>query len=374
VLLRDGRASFPALGISLEDAGITLRAAPGRTFTVEGSLRSGKGTVTLAGSADLASVGHPTASFTLKGKDFKVANTREADVQAAPDLEVRLDGSRVDVTGQIDVPFARLVTVDRLANMPVPASADVVVLGRESDSLSAGPRVYSRVRVVIGDDVEVRVPQFRGRPKGSILVIDEPGEETRASGELKVDEGSYRAYGQDLKIERGRLVFGGGPISNPGLDLRASRTASDGTVAGLEITGTAETPVLRIFSIPAMSENDALSYIMFGKSASETGGSSGATSQAASSLGVSGTDMLARGVAGKFGIQDASVESKEGTMQEASVFLGTYLSPKLYVSYGIGLFESSATLRVRYRLNKRWWVQTESGATRGGLVQYTGER
>jgi len=165
-------------------------------------------------------------------------------------------------------------------------------------------------------------------------------------------------------------VFGGGPIANPGLDLRATRTADDGTIAGVDISGTAEAPIVRLFTNPAKSENDAVSYIMFGKPASE----SNAGSQAASQLGVEGTDMLARGVASKLGIQGASVESKEGSLQDAALFLGTYVSPKLYVSYGVGLFESSSTLRVRYKMNKRWAVQTESGTSRSGLLQYTGER
>lgn len=372
--LTGGSAVFTALGMKLEDAALTLRAEPGRSVALNGTVRSGKGTVALDGTADLSTPGKPTAAFTIKGKDFQVAGTREADVRVTPDLAVKLTPERVDVSGQVDVPFARIVTVQEMTDMPVPPSEDVVLVGQEADSSSKGPKVYSRVRVVISDDVEIRVPRFRGKPEGSILAIDEPGEETMATGELKVTVGIFRAYGQDLKIERGRLFFGGGPIVNPGLDLRASRTADDGTVAGVEITGTAEKPEMRVFSVPTMSENDALSYIMFGKSAHETGGTAGATTQAAGQLGVSGTDMLARGVAGKLGLQDASVESKEGSMQDASLFLGTYLSPKLYVSYGIGLFESSQTLRVRYKLSKRWFVQTESGTNRSGAIQYSGER
>jgi translocation and assembly module TamB len=85
-----------------------------------------------------------------------------------------------------------------------------------------------------------------------------------------------------------------------------------------------------------------------------------------------GTDILP-GVAGKFGIQDASVESKEGSLQDASLFIGTYLSPQLYMSYGIGLFESSTTIRMRYKMSTHWSVQTESGSQHSGLLQYTGE-
>jgi translocation and assembly module TamB len=372
IRLREGRAGFPALGVSLEDARFTLHAAPGGGSTLEGSIRSGKGTLAIRGTADFARPGHPVAELRFSGKDFQAANTREADVHVSPDIQMKLDGTRLDLSGQLDVPFARLVTSDRVGQLPVPRSPDVVLVGTGRDTARTALELHSRVRIVIGDDVEIRVPRFQGRPEGSILAIDEPGQATLASGELEVKEGIYRAYGQDLKIDRGKLVFGGGPIENPGLDLRATRTADDGTIAGVNISGTAEKPIVTLFTNPAMSENDALSYIMFGKPASEASGSAG--TQAASQLGVEGTDMLARGVAGKFGIQGASVESKEGSMQDASLFLGTYVSPKLYVSYGIGLFESATTLRVRYKMNKRWSVQTESGSSRSGLLQYSGER
>ena len=374
VALRNGSGSVPALGVTLQDFTLTMHARPGGRMTLEGGVRSGTGKVAITGETELGNRGAPTVTIAVKGENFTCADTREAKVKMSPDMHIKLQGNRVDVTGQIDVPFARFVRLDKGTQLAVPPSSDVVLVGGRPDSTVNGPQVHSRVRIVISDDVEVRVPRFRGKPEGSILAIDDPGQATRATGELKVTEGTYRAYGQDLRIERGRLIFGGGPISNPGLDLRASRTATDGTIAGLDISGTAEAPELAIFSSPAMSQNDALSYVMFGKPANEAGGSGGAATMAASQLSVQGGDMLARGVAGKIGIQDASVESKEGSLQDASLFLGTYLSPSLYVSYGIGLFESSTTIRMRYKMTKHWSVQTESGSQHSGLLQYSGER
>jgi translocation and assembly module TamB len=374
ILMKNGRAGVPALGVSLQDIMVAIRCQPGNRSTLEGSARSGTGTVAMTGATDWDPAGWPVITFGVKGKDFTCADTREATVKVSPDLQVKLQHTRVDVSGQVDIPFARLVSLNKAVQLPVPPSPDVVLVGQEADSTSGGAKLHSRVRIVIGDDVEVRVPSFRGRPEGSILAIDEPGQPTRATGELKVSEGTYRAYGKDLTIERGRLIFGGGSISNPGLDLRASTTASDNTIAGFQITGTAEAPVLDIFSTPAMSQGDALSYIMFGKPMNQTGGSSGAAAMAGSQLSVQGTDVLARGVAGKLGIQDASVESKEGSLQDASLFIGTYLSPQLYLSYGIGLFESSTTIRMRYKVTNHWSVQTESGSQHSGLLQFTGER
>src|SRR5688500_14235662 len=107
-----------------------------------------------------------------------------------------------------------------------------------------GLEVEARVRVVLGEDVTLRAMGLRTELEGSLLVVDHPGQPApTASGELRLEEGTFRAYGQDLTIERGRLFFAGGPISNPGIDLRAYRRVPEGDVlAGLQARGTLRAP------------------------------------------------------------------------------------------------------------------------------------
>jgi len=238
---------------------------------------------------------------------------------------------------------------------------------------AADVRLRSRVRLVLGDLVEVRAPGFRCKPKGNLLVVDEPGQPTRGTGDLTLHEGTYTAYGQDLSIEKGRLIFGGGPVTNPSLDIKAVRKVSSDIKAGFNITGTAEEPVLTVFSEPPMSQSDALSYVMFGKKFDSSSKETSMAKETASQLAVQGSDVLARELAGKIGLSDASVESKGG-LQESSLFLGTYVSPQLYVSYGVGLFQPQRTFRVRYSLSKHWMLQAENSDVQTGTVQYTGEK
>jgi len=54
--------------------------------------------------------------------------------------------------------------------------------------------------------------------------------------------------------------------------------------------------------------------------------------------------------------------------------LGKYLSPGLYVSYGIGLFDGSNVLRMRYELSERLTLETETGIQSGVDLRYTLER
>ena len=55
--------------------------------------------------------------------------------------------------------------------------------------------------------------------------------------------------------------------------------------------------------------------------------------------------------------------------------VGTYIAPKLYVSYGISLFEDENVVSARYDLKKGFGVKVTSGQRETGLdMSYTIER
>lgn len=58
--------------------------------------------------------------------------------------------------------------------------------------------------------------------------------------------------------------------------------------------------------------------------------------------------------------------------EEAGLFIGKYLSPKLYVKYGVGLLSPSSTFFMRYILSKRWSLESQTGTRgSGGDLIYT---
>lgn len=225
------------------------------------------------------------------------------------------------------------------------------------------------------DDLSLAAFGFKASPKGSLLAIEEPGQVTRGTGELDIAGGTFKAYGQDLTIERGQLVFASGPIDNPGLDLRAVRTAADGVKAGFEVRGTLESPELTLRSDPAMAESDALAYLVLGRRLDQKSSprEGSRVAEAAGALGLKGGNLLAKKIAGRFGLEEARIES-DGSLQDASVVLGKYLSPRLYVSYGVGLFVPVSTFRLRYLLSGAWTVQAETGAGTGADLLYSIEQ
>jgi translocation and assembly module TamB len=80
--------------------------------------------------------------------------------------------------------------------------------------------------------------------------------------------------------------------------------------------------------------------------------------------------MLAAELGQHVGIQEVGVESNLLT-NDTSVVLGRYLSPRLYVGYGISLTQQLNTLKLRYSLGDRWVVRTEVGQARGADLVYT---
>ena len=186
-------------------------------------------------------------------------------------------------------------------------------------------------------------------------------------------QGQYSIYRQDLTIERGRFIFASGPISDPGLDMRAVRRTGE-ILAGVLARGTLKSPELILFSEPSMSDTDTLSYLMLGRPADQAGRADGELLyQAASSLGAAGGELLAKKIGNVFGIQDVTIQTGT-TPQDTALVIGTYLSPRLYINYGIGLLEPVNTFRMRYKLNKNWQFQSETGVHSGADILYTIER
>jgi translocation and assembly module TamB len=185
---------------------------------------------------------------------------------------------------------------------------------------------------------------------------------------LSVAEGKYSAYGRKLDIKRGRLLFSGGPVDNPVIDLRATKEFPDVT-AGVDVRGTLLAPHLSFFSDPPLPQSQIQSLILAGGSLSSAPGSTAgagnlAAGQAAAILGQQYGPLV--------GIEDVSVESD--ITNETSLVLGRYLSPRLYVSYGISLTESLNVIKLRYTLGDHWAVKIEAGQARGADLVYSIER
>lgn len=361
-------AKVPRLGISLKD--ISLQAESGANqIKLTGTASSGPGKINLSGHLGLGAAQGWPLELSIKGERFEAANIPEAWVLASPDLKITAAHHAVNLTGQVTIPEAKLHPRQIVAAVPV--SSDVeIVSGKQSEAKAQRWKVTSKVRVTLGDKVSLKAYGFSGRITGSVVAHDQPGKPTTGSGQLEIKDGSYTAYGQKLQIESGRVVFAGGRITDPGLNLRAVRTVGDVT-AGVRVQGRVSSPQLTLFSDPSMSQDNILSYLIIGQPLDQATNSQGQLlARAASSLALQGGNLLSKRIGQTFGLSNVGIESS-GTPQSASLVIGKYLSPRLYVSYGMGLFQSLNTFRMRYKLGKHWSVEAETGSQTGADVLYS---
>jgi translocation and assembly module TamB len=372
--LDSARAVVPELGISLADASLHLRGEGGRQLAVTGAMSSGAGRLGIDGQATLADDGTPAANLTLKGNRFLAANTSELRLIASPDIAASLKGDRADIGGEIRVPEG---TINLQTRKPiVKPSLDVRMVGSNPDTIPALPSllVSGNVRLILGDSVRVTGQGLNGRTTGQLLVMHTPRGSTRASGELEMVDGTYDAYGQSFTIERGRLLYAGGSVANPRLDLRATRKTTNNVTAGFEVIGTLEHPQMTVVSDPAMPDNEALAYALTGRPASAMNQAQGAlVADAASSFAFQQGNALAADVAKSLGLKEARLQAG-GTLQQTALFLGTQLTPRLFVSYGLGLFEAFNVFRLRYLLNSSFTIEAESSKENRANLLFTRER
>jgi translocation and assembly module TamB len=178
-----------------------------------------------------------------------------------------------------------------------------------------------------------------------------------AAGTLDV-AGRYTAYGQKLTITRGELTWSNSEIANPLLDIRAEREVGDVT-AGIQVSGRASAPQAQVYSNPAMGDSEALAYLALGRPLATASASEGRQLDAASAALSAGGSLLASQLGARIGLDEAGVVQSRAL--GGSVFgVGKYLSPKLYVGYGVSLLGTGQVLTLKYLLRKGFDVEIES--------------
>jgi translocation and assembly module TamB len=364
-------AELPALGIRPSEGRVELRFEGANAADLEFTLRS-EGELRGRGRFDWSEATDSPLRLSIEGSEVLVSDTPQLRLVASPALELEQRDGLLRLRGRVDVPRAE-VRLDRFEGSQQ-VSADVVVLdpAQPERAVEAAQRLDADVRVALGEAVALQGFGLKGQVRGELRVRDRPGRATRASGSLNVS-GRYKAYGQDLDITRGRLSFAQSPLDNPGLDIRAERRLDEVTV-GIRVTGTAAVPVLGLWSQPSLDQADVLSYLMLGRPVRAVRSGEGQQLNAAAAALGAGGNYIAERLGARLGFDQASVEDS-AALGGAALMLGKFLSPRLYVAYGVALFGEGQVFSIKYLLTEQWDLQIEASQreTRGS-VNYRLER
>jgi len=352
VNLVGGEISGPELPISLQ--GLNVQAViAGESVQLNGGWRSGKaGQGSLKGQIEWGQA--LAVDLSLQGSQLPVTVEPYAVLEVAPDLKISLKNDKLAVAGKVHIPRGD-ITVRELPPSTVKVSDDTVIIGSQTEEGKPPMAMAMDIDVVVGED-KLNFSGFglTAKVQGQVHI----GDNLDTRGELWLNDGRYRAYGQKLDVRRARLLFAG-PLDQPYLDIEAIRKTDD-VIAGIRLSGSAEQPTTQIFSEPAMSQEQALSYLVLGRPLSTTGEDNNMLAQAALGLGLMGSAGVTSDLAKNLGIQDFELDT-QGSGNNTAVVASGKITEKLSLRYGVGVFEPASTIALRYLLSKKVYLEVASG-------------
>lgn len=365
--LQDGAFGIRRAGINVTDIGIVLRqSTPGR-LAISGAARSGDGVLNIEGETSFNAAAGIHTELRLDGKDFVLVRLPDWQMTASPTISVVIDDRTARIRGDLEIPQASVTFRELPENVARP-SGDVVVHRGEEAAQVRQFVVDLDVRTRLGDDVSLSGFGLSTGLEGAVRVVGRSDTTYTSTGRLVLRDGRYSAYGQTLTIDSGELIFNG-PLSNPTLNVKASRTASDSTVAGILLTGTPNQPRSQVYSEPVLSDVEALSYLLTGRPLSSADAEQGdMLGQAAFALGLSSAGSVVSRVRNDLGLETLGVQ---GSAENRQFFAGKRFGSRLFVEYAYGIVDNLGSLLLRYELNSRLVVESRSGAARTVDIVYS---
>ncbi|WP_292988057.1 translocation/assembly module TamB domain-containing protein [Pantoea sp.] len=334
----------------------------GMSSTLNGLVQTAQGNINLSGNADWSQLDNWRARIAAKGSRVRVTVPPMVRMDVSPDLVFEATPAAFNLDGSVDIPWAR-ITVQDVPESATGVSSDEVMLDKQLKPIApqtASIPINSNLVIHVGNDVRLSAFGLKAKLNGDLkMVQDKSG--LGLNGQINIPSGRFHAYGQDLIVRKGELQFAG-PPDQPYVNLEAIRNpdaTEDGVTAGLRVTGLADEPKAEVFSDPAMSQQEALSYLLRGQGLGKDGDSNALTS-ALVGLGVAQSGQVVGKIGETFGVSNLAVDTA-GVGDSQQVQVSGYVLPGLQVKYGVGIFDSLATLTLRYRLMPKLYLEAVSG-------------
>lgn len=386
---------IPKLNLKVNNVAIDAKSA-GNDIELKGNMTSGNGNLSFNGSGKFDNGDFPL-NLRVQGSNVLVCNQPEIKITASPNLNLILGNKELKLSGNILIPEAKLHPHD--FGSTEATSDDIIFIEPNGKQVEKSTlKISTDINLVLGNNILLTYKGINGQILGQMRIEDSPNKATVAYGQLRLQDGNYSIYGKTLKIDYGKLNFTGGPLSNPGLEIRASRSLQTTTNqslfasqeqlrVGVNVLGTLHEPKITLFSEPSgKPPSDILSYLLLGIPAdSVTGTNSELLLQAANTIGGNQAGKLLgfkEKLKSSLGLSELDIGTQteinpktQESFQHTAFVLGKYLSPKFYVNYSLDLFDHTNTFKARYLLNRYWTVQSVANTNNSGVdILYTVEK
>ncbi|MDR2297814.1 MAG: translocation/assembly module TamB domain-containing protein [Comamonas sp.] len=396
--LQDGVLRAKLQGTRLDITELRLKGGKGsntRILGYSGNLTSAPedgGTLTGSGYAQFTppgQAGEPGLSMHLQAKASKLQVLVRADrqVSVSGELSANLQQGQFTLRGDLTVDRASIILPEESAPS---LDKDVVVRSAASrkaeeearqkqerderrDQARATPRKLPDilVKLNLGRDFALQGFGIVTRLRGDLEIkgASYAGGPPSVTGEIRTEQGRYRAWGQSLNVENGLIRFNG-PYNNPSLDILALRP-NIAVKAGVQVMGSASAPRVLLYSDPVLPDAEKLSWVVMGRDPASGGASSALLQQAAMALLAGGNSSSGK-IAGSLGLDEVGFKGGgDGDAEGAALTMGKRISDKLYLTYEQSLSGAMGIIYIFYDLSRNLTLRAQTGVTSALDLVYT---
>lgn len=328
---KDGAASYRPTGLKVDGINLRGELTENRAIELAGDFRVGDGHGEIVSSADYRDTERPGLRFKIRGKALQLVDLPDIRLSVDPDIEIAYSKHTLDINGTLLIPTARITPKNLITNITTESADVVIVAGQlpetkkvleEDDDIQFG----GSLRIDLGSDVDIVLDIARAKLSGGADFAWHGDSMPIVDGRYDLS-GSVNAFGQVLDIAEGSIRYANVPASQPYLRIRAEREIfgnSQVKKAGILVTGVPSRPTIDPYTYPATTEERALTLLVTGS--------------------------------------DFDYEQGVGAMD-----FGTYIAPRLFVSYGVGIFDRENIVSARYDLTKKIGIKASSGDKESGF-------
>ncbi|PIF91674.1 autotransporter secretion inner membrane protein TamB [Acidovorax sp. 62] len=348
--------------------------------------------------ADPATNAAPRISLNLQAqaKALQVLVRADRQVSVSGNLQATLEQGQFSLTGQLTTDRATILLPDESAptlgsdvvvrsaarDKQAQASAQAAAKAQQkAEQPSPGPTgqvtaakpPVMAVTLNLGRDFALQGHGITTRLTGEVELRSSPtpGAPPRVTGEVRTEEGRYRAWGQVLDVETGLIRFNG-PYNNPSLDILALRP-NISVRAGVQVTGSALAPRVRLYSDPELPDAEKLAWVVLGRDATAGGAEAAVLQQAALTLLGNRGQSVTANLASRVGLDEIGFKSAAAgeDASAAALTFGKRLSKDLYVTYERTLSGTMGALYIFYDLSRRLTLRGQAGSNSAVDLIYT---
>lgn len=409
--LQNGQVQVPDLGLDLKQINFVFQTHESQLQGF-GYLQSGEGLLNLSSTTQLNQA-DLISQITIQGKQVMIYNTPEYKIIASPELHIDATTQYLHTTGEIVFPEAQ-IHIDNQTTHLAELSDDIIFVTPQNQTENKLPtlpfRYDNQVNLVLGDAIHFSYRGLQAHVTGRLAVQQRTGHPTLATGELALTQGAYHYYGQTLELDPDSLLrFVNSPIDDPNLNISASKsvavfpensdksklgssnfintalqtqTQAIQTTVRVHIQGHLKNPKLTLSAEPADAINsqlDMLSYLILGSSSTQLSPGRGIQLLLSAATHLDNkeqnkVEQFLDKAQKSIGIDQVTIGNspifnpeKNTLQQNTSLIIRKKFSPRLDVSYSVGLLDPINILQINYLLNKHFSLQATSSTFANGI-------